>query len=273
MNNSYNANMYLTPSILNDIETQIYDITNQVGEEVFENETSSLVSITVGDNLNDKTLYLTYPKTIFNNISNDVVNIITTDNSSYIRTQKYVSSSYSIYRVYLSYLNTKTNTRTTIYLYNYRTDQNNISSNCIRFRLPKDFGEVTSISSSEPIYQYLKIQDNEDIIPSYSKHTWQENEILSMKNIDNLENGIKNIGYFYYQPKGWIASKEWLKTSNIDNLDTNLNMQNISYWDINRWINNLSLIDFDNVNNMTIWNTSLSKIIWDIDSDIEWEEF
>ena len=123
------------------------------------------------------------------------------------------------------------------------------------------------------IYQYLKIYDNEDIIPSYSKHTWTQNEVLTMKNIDNIENGIKNIGYFYYQPNGWIGSREWLKTSNVDNIDTNLNTQNISYLDINRWMKNLSLINFDNINNMTIWNTNISNIIWNTNSDVEWEEF
>jgi hypothetical protein len=93
-----------------------------------------------------------------------------------------------------------------------------------------------------------------------------------MQKIDNIENAIKNIGRYYYKPVNWLNTREWLKTSTIDDDNDNMNIQNISYQDLNRWTNNLNLISFDDLDKMTIWNSEITQLEWDEQSDIEWED-
>lgn len=70
MNNNYDSNMYLITSYLNDFENQIDYVTNQIQEKVFDDAQSPLRNIQVGDNLSGKTLYMSFPRDSYENITN-----------------------------------------------------------------------------------------------------------------------------------------------------------------------------------------------------------
>lgn len=258
MNDTYNKNVYLTVSDLNDIESTIESITNQIKQNIFNNTSSSLRNIQVGDNLNSKKLYLSFPRNLYESMSSGENTFVTTNNNGYIKSTKETSGSKrsfidtistdDTYRIYLKY---NTNISTSI--------------NSINSTLAYNFGTVTSINSSNQAYQYVKIYENEDVIPNYVKHVWQNNEVLSMQKINNIEQGIRNIGRYYYTPIGWINIKERLKQ-----FGTNSN--NISYRDLNKWKTNLSLINFDNINTLNIWNSNIIQLDWNKYSSEEWED-
>ena len=268
MNNNYNANLYLTTNDLNSIENKIELLTNKTQEKVFNNQQSPLRNVQVGDNLNNKTIYMFLPRNAYELMTNtDFIYLFTTDNGNRFRFRHQ-----DPYWYYVDvYYNRKAYT-----LYNWFTlnDENErLTINVRKIKLPDDFGVVTSISSNNNIYQYIKIYENENILPNYDKHIWTDNEVLSMQKIDNIETGIKNIGTYYYRPTRWISNREWLKTSTIENKDndnSHTKLQNISYQDLNRWVNNLSLIDFEGLAYFTIWNTNHSIIIWNEESEEEW---
>lgn len=264
MNNTYNSNMYLVKSDLNNIENSIYQITNSIKNNLY-GTSSSLRNIETNDILDGKTLYLSFPiNTTFQINNGEQIQLIKTNNNNTINIFRKNNYDY----LYIEYNNK------IYYLYiKQRVSNTSLDVNIKRFILPIDFGTVTTINTSGDFYSYISIYDDEKIIPNYTKHTWNTNEVLSMQNIDNIENGIKNIQIYYYKPIGWIESDEWLKTNDIENIDNNTNMKTISFQDFNRWLNNLSLINFTNLNQMTLWNTDYSQLTWDRPSDIEWEAF
>lgn len=263
--NNYNANIYLTPTDLNDIENMVEDITNDIQEKIFDNTQSSLRNIQVGDNLSGKTLYLSFPRDTYESINNTTrVDLITIDTNTriayiYNNNKKYVYIKYNVIDYFI-----------------YAKDDNSFNPylNFVRVKLPYNFGTVTEIDSSDDLFQYIKIYDNENIIPNYVKNTYSANDLPTMKQIDNIEQGIKNISDYYYRPSGFIGAREWLGTAELG-ADNNygVGIKNISYQDLNRWTNNLNLIDFDDIDMMCIWNSDISNISWDIDNDEEWEEF
>jgi len=264
MYNTYNANMYLTPSYLNNIENEIELLTNDIQEEVFNNQQSSLKNIDINDNLNEKILYLSFPRNSYEEINNSTnIDIITTDNNNKIAYQ-YINYTCCIY---LYYKNVKYN------IYAKRDDDINPYLNYVRFNLPQDFGIVTQIDSNDNLYQYINIYENEDIIPNYIKNNYNISDIPTMRQIDNLERGIYNIGHYYYKPLGFINCRTWFGTANLnkDN-DNNVGMKNISYQDLNRWVNNLELINFDDLNKLNIWNSNISQLVWNEFYDGEWED-
>lgn len=270
MDNSYNNNMYLLKKDLNDIENQIETITNDIQENIFDNKTSPLRNIEIGDNLNGKILYLSIPRDFYENVDENT-NIITTNNNNYIKCYKdYYSEQSSICGGLISYKDIN------YYLYQYYADSeenfSELTLNKKYFKLPHDFGIVDYIDSNNPLYQYIGIYEDETIIPNYEKHIWQDNEILSMQKIDNIEKGVKNIGYYYYKPNGWLTNRDWLPITSTEYYDTHTNIQNISYQDLNRWLTDLSLISFNDLYKMTIWNSNVSEIDWNKQNDTDWEE-
>lgn len=262
--NRYNANMYLKPTDLNDIENDIETLTNDVQQYIFANQQSSPRTIQVGDNLSGKTLYLSFPRSSYEYINDTTrTDIITIDNNTRI---SYIHQNDKRY-IYISYKNI------TYYIYAKNDNDDNPFLNYVRIKLPLMFGTVSDIDGSDALYQYIKIYENEYIIPNYVKHTYNQNDVLTMKEIDNIENGIKNIVYYYYKPNGYIGNREWLGTANFDTDNIyGVGTQNISYQDLNRWVSNLSLIDFDDLDNMTIWNSNISEIDWNEQNNTEWEE-
>jgi len=262
MNNTYNSNTYLNTSDLNTIENLIESITNEIQEKIFNNQTSSLRNIQVGDNLSSKTLYDSFPPNIYNSISGSGTNVIVTDTGKYIYYQKTTSGSTEIYRIHL----VENKTRILYQLYSMLTGKT-VTHNGLETSLPYNMGVVTQINTNNNIYQYMKIYENENIIPNYVKHVWQDNELPSMQKITNIERGIKNIGRYFYEPYGWVPTVDWIvKDGN------SVRTKSISYVDLNRWYNNLSLINFDNLDELTLWNTEFTQLDWNKYSDIEWEE-
>ena len=68
-------------------------------------------------------------------------------------------------------------------------------------------------------------------IESYTPKTWSDNDFLIYTYINNIEDGIKNLGDSYFKPYGWQGKKTWTKGMSF------------SYRDVNRWISNLNLIE------------------------------
>lgn len=68
-------------------------------------------------------------------------------------------------------------------------------------------------------------------IDTYTAKTWVKKDFLIYTYLENIENGIKNLGKGYFRPFGWQNKKTWTKGMSF------------SYKDVNRWWNNLNLIE------------------------------
>lgn len=108
-------------------------------------------------------------------------------------------------------------------------------------------------------------QDYIPEIPTFNKKTWVLNELPYVQEIARIENGIKNIGYYFYEPEGWQTTKEWITSDNL------YPIKSFDYRDYNRWLNNLELIKNAGQPLLTLWNGT-SQIEWNLASDEEWEE-
>lgn len=68
-------------------------------------------------------------------------------------------------------------------------------------------------------------------VESYTAKNWLSKDFLLYTYLENIENGIKNLGKGYFRPFGWQNKKTWTKGMSF------------SYRDVNRWITNLNLIE------------------------------
>ena len=68
-------------------------------------------------------------------------------------------------------------------------------------------------------------------IETYTPKTWTKNDFLIYHYLNNIEEGIYNLGKGYFRPFGWQTKKVWYRTMGF------------SYRDVNRWITNLNLIE------------------------------
>jgi len=68
-------------------------------------------------------------------------------------------------------------------------------------------------------------------IPMYIKKIWDNADFLLYTYLNNIENGIDDLGIYYFKPYGWQEKKIWTKGMSF------------SYKDVNRWWNNLNLIE------------------------------
>lgn len=258
MEDNYESLMYLTPNDLNQIENKIEELTNLIQENIYDNQQSLLRNIQVGDDLSGKTLYLSFPKDSYEYITNENRTVIVTmdDSTKRIAYLYYPNDSNRRY-IYIRTPNY------TYYIYAENKNSPNPYLNNVRFRLPNDYGTVAEVNENDQFYQYIKIYDDETIIPNYEKKTWVLNEIPYMQDIDRIEQGIKNLGDYFTKPKDWITTKDWIKTNTIDDRsDYGVGSKGFSYIDINRWIHNLNLIDEKDMDNITIWNTNKTQYYW-----------
>ena len=188
----YNDSIYLKPSDLNAIENTIENLTNEIQEKIFDNQSSPLRNIQVGDNLNGKTIYIQFPRNVYESISGSENIFIKTDNDYEFNEYVTETSSYNSYTVRIQRNNINNGT-----LYKKESDNFAVSTQPYSFKLSYDTGVVTEIDSSNEIYQYIKIYDNEYIIPDYVKNTWADNQFPTMQKMENIERGVDNIGKYY----------------------------------------------------------------------------
>lgn len=65
----------------------------------------------------------------------------------------------------------------------------------------------------------------------YTSKIWIKKDFLLYTYLNNIENGIENLGKGYFKPYGWQNKKIWTKGMSF------------SYKDVNRWLNNLNIIE------------------------------
>lgn len=65
----------------------------------------------------------------------------------------------------------------------------------------------------------------------YTSKIWVKKDFLLYTYLNNIENGIENLGKGYFKPYGWQNKKIWNKGMSF------------SYKDVNRWLNNLNIIE------------------------------
>lgn len=102
-------------------------------------------------------------------------------------------------------------------------------------------------------------------IPSFVPKTWVVNEFPYIQEIDRIERGVDNLGYYYYKPQNWETTKIWIPKGNTQEIK-----KGFSYQDINRWLFNMNLIDEIKDDNSTIWNGQ-SFVYWDSNDTLDWE--
>ncbi|MDO5003619.1 MAG: hypothetical protein Q4E39_05285 [bacterium] len=227
---------------------------------------TSLRNIQVNDYLNNKTIHLSFPFESYENIDNtEHIFIIINENLYFCYkpnhpiapTAKHISYKYK--------------DRYNFLYHKYNTDLNS-DFNYIRYKLPKDYGKVSSINENDIFYKFIKIKDDEYKLQEYNKKTWIDNEIPYLQYIDNIEEGINNVAEILYKPLGY-EYKKWTTTGyyGIKSNDYGLAQKPISSKDFDRWNRNIELLKntINSINN--IWNV-VSYIDWDEISQFEWEE-
>lgn len=112
------------------------------------------------------------------------------------------------------------------------------------------------------IYELTVFLKNLIEIPNFDQKTWTMLDFPYIEEIDRIEQGIENLGKYFYKPDGWIDTRTWTINDSKAIFD---------YEDINRWINNLNLIYEHKNDEVTIWNGP-SYISWNEATEIEWEE-
>ena len=116
MKTNYNSNLYLTPNDLNTIENKIEEVTNKIKMFVFSGSQSSLTHIQTNDKLGGKTLYLSFPRDIYENITSGTeIDILKTNKNNKI---SYIYQN-SIHSLYIIYNNIKIFCFLFFYLFSY----------------------------------------------------------------------------------------------------------------------------------------------------------
>ena len=115
------------------------------------------------------------------------------------------------------------------------------------------------------IYELTNELLDKTSIPSFVPKTWVINEFPYIQEVDRIERGIDNLGYYYYKPQEWEATKIWIPKGNTQEIK-----KGFSYQDINRWIVNMKLIEQIKNDNSTIWNGQ-SFVYWDSNDTLDWE--
>ena len=227
---------------------------------------TSLRNIKVNDYLNNKTIHLSFPFESYENIDDTEHIFIVINENLYFcykpnhpiaPTAKHISYKYK--------------DRYNFLYHKYNTDLNS-DFNYIRYKLPEDYGKVSSINENDIFYKFVKIKDDEYKLQEYNKKTWVDNEMPYLQYIDNIEEGINNVAEILYKPSGY-EYKEWTTTGyyGIKSNDYGLAQKPISSKDFDRWNRNIELLKntINSINN--IWNV-VSYIDWDEISQFEWEE-
>lgn len=276
----------LTKEMLNEIENAVEELHTYFREKYNTTETN-LKNIEVGDVLNWKTLYLDYPWESHEHVTNSFENpkhFVETTTSGVSENDKMYISNFKLEGSYAQisyfyYLYEASGSLETYFQIYYKpTEEVNQTKNFNRIILPKFFGKVTSIDTTDYFYSKTKIKTDEMKLLAYTKKTWVDNEIPWIQQIDNIEEGINNVAKMVYEPVGY-QYKEWLTTGQYShNFNTDLIIGNaglgqkpISENDFERWKLNINLLKDAMDVIINIWNV-VSYINWNEESQFEWEE-
>lgn len=263
---------YLSKKMLNNLENKVADL-HTLFKSKFDLTETHLRNIILGDNLDEKVLYMNFPYDCYKNITNETVKaIITGDNGTFLNYIQYCHPPISYFTHYIAW--SDGNMR--FYLYTKGENDLNITFNYIRYKLPSasegSFGKIIDIDDTDTIYQYIKIKDDEYKLLEYNKKIWVDNEIPYLQYIDNIEEGINNVAEILYKPAGY-EYKAWTTTGHygIASNDYGLAQKPISSNDFERWEKNIELLKniINGIN--TIWNV-VSSVNWNEENQYEWEE-
>lgn len=260
-------NDYLTVDMLNDIENKVLNL-HKLFIERFGDLETKLRNVEVGDNLNSKTLFLSFPWESYKSITNnELKKIITLDSGNDIQ---YLNKTTNL-RYWIAYYYKKE--KTNCILYSKYDNKINNDFNYIRYRLPRDIGKVISVDETDIFYSCIRIRDNETKKLKYIPKKWVINEIPYLQYIDNIEEGINEIAELFYKPAGY-QYKEWTTTGyyNIKESDYGLAQKPISSRDFDRWERNIKLLEEAFASFYNVWNV-VSYIDWNEDSQFEWEDY
>lgn len=259
-------NEYLSAKMLNDIENKISDL-HILFKNFFCLEETGLRNIKIGDDLDNRILYLHFPRNSYESINNENdIAFINTDRGEKVL-YKYKDNTKSI-----SY--TRVDIQLQVLLYSKNDNVVNQSINYIRYHLPSKMGYVTFIDNTDPFFDCIKIKSDKYRLLEYQKKEWKENEIPYLQDIDRIEEGINNIAELLYKPLGYIY-KPWTTMGYYQigqPNDYGLGQKPISKNDFNRWKKNIDLLK--NIMNeiVNVWNV-ISNINWNEDSLLEWEDY
>lgn len=255
-------NNYLNKEILNDIESKVAHL-HTLFKSKFDLTETSLRNLKVGDNLNQRIIHLNFPWESYENILYEK-KFITIDDNNFICSKLNATST-------AKYIGYKYNNNYNFLCYKYDNSINNIY-NYIRYKLPKNYGIISSINKDDEFYKYVKVKDDEYKLLEYNEKIWVNNEIPYLQYIDNIEEGINNVAKILYKPIGY-EYKEWTTTGyyGIESNDYGLAQKPISNKDFERWNKNIDLLKnaINDINN--IWNV-VSSIDWNKESQFEWED-
>lgn len=257
-------NEYLNKDLLNEIEEKIVNLHSKFKNKFNLTETY-LRNINIGDVLNDKLLYLEIPYESHENITSNInEKFIIVDNNKYIGNIHYNSFRKGIFYSYDNLL---------IWLYAKNDEDINNYINYIRYKLPHNYGKVTSINNTISFYNYVKIKNDETKLLEYNEKEWLDNEIPYLQYIDRIEQGIEDVANIFFKPNGY-ESKIWTTIGyyNIENSDYGLSQKPISYKDLDRWKKNIELLESHFSDFFCVWNV-VSYIEWNEESNFEWEEY
>lgn len=223
---------------------------------------TSLRNIKVNDYLNNKTIHLSFPFESYESITSELPFVSLDDEKFLCRKVSSGGNQYIGYK-YKGHYN---------FLYYKYTNKKSVLYNYIRYKLPNDYGKVSSINENDIFYKFVKIKDDEYKLQEYNKKTWVDNEIPYLQYIDNIEEGINNVAEILYKPLGY-EYKKWTTTGyyGIKSNDYGLAQKPISSKDFDRWNKNIKLLNSIISNVINIWNL-VSFIDWNEESQFEWEE-
>ena len=224
---------------------------------------TSLRNIKVNDYLNNKTIHLSFPFESYESITSELPFVSLDDEKFLCRKVSSDGNQYIGYK-YKGHYN---------FLYYKYTNKKSILYNYIRYKLPNDYGKVSSINENDIFYKFVKIKDDEYKLQEYNKKTWVDNEIPYLQYIDNIEEGINNVAEILYKPLGY-EYKKWTTTGyyGIKSNDYGLAQKPISNKDFDRWDRNIHLLENIIDSEINIWNI-VSYTNWNESSKFEWEEY
>lgn len=130
-----------------------------------------------------------------------------------------------------------------------------------------DFLEYTDLNEIEEKISLLNLE-MKNFVPQleiYEEHEWKLNDFPYIQLIDHIEKAISQMSFFLFRPNGYIKDKVWLE----DEFDHPVKA--FDYQDINRWLNNLDLLSKNTNYEGNLWDIR-SDVIWDEESNLEWEE-